>query len=196
MPIIILSGYDWSQCEMEARAAGVDVFITKPLFKSRLATVLRSLVEEQQPQETEPEEDGLEQTLEKTLEQDFTGKRVLLVEDNELNREIATEILEMVGLEVESAENGSIAVDMVAGAEAGYYNLVLMDIQMPIMNGYEATCAIRALKRKDVKYIPIVAMTANAFAEDIQAAKSAGMNEHMAKPIDINRLMEVLNRWL
>lgn len=196
VPIIILSGYDWSQCEMEARAAGVDVFITKPLFKSRLATVLRSLVEEQQPQETEPEEDGLEQTLEKTLEQDFTGKRVLLVEDNELNREIATEILEMVGLEVESAENGSIAVDMVAGAEAGYYNLVLMDIQMPIMNGYEATCAIRALKRKDVKYIPIVAMTANAFAEDIQAAKSAGMNEHMAKPIDINRLMEVLNRWL
>ncbi len=196
VPIIILSGYDWSQCEMEARAAGVDVFITKPLFKSRLATVLRSLVEEQQPQETEPEEDGLEQTLEKTLEQDFTGKRVLLVEDNELNREIAMEILEMVGLEVESAENGSIAVDMVAGAEAGYYNLVLMDIQMPIMNGYEATCAIRALKRKDVKYIPIVAMTANAFAEDIQAAKSAGMNEHMAKPIDINRLMEVLNRWL
>ncbi len=196
VPIIILSGYDWSQCEMEARAAGVDVFITKPLFKSRLATVLRSLVEEQQPQETEAEEDGLEQTLEKTLEQDFTGKRVLLVEDNELNREIAMEILEMVGLEVESAENGSIAVDMVAGAEAGYYNLVLMDIQMPIMNGYEATCAIRALKRKDVKYIPIVAMTANAFAEDIQAAKSAGMNEHMAKPIDINRLMEVLNRWL
>lgn len=196
VPIIILSGYDWTQCEMEARAAGVDAFITKPLFKSRLATVLRSLLEEQHPQEPEPADEGLEKTLEKTLKQDFTGKRVLLVEDNELNREIATEILEMVGLEVESAENGSIAVDMVAGSEAGYYNLVLMDIQMPVMNGYEATCAIRALERKDVRYIPIVAMTANAFAEDIQAAKSAGMNEHMAKPIDLNRLMEVLNRWL
>lgn len=196
VPIIILSGYDWSQCEMEARAAGVDAFITKPLFKSRLATVLRSLLEERHHQEPEQADEELEKTLEKTLKQDFTGKRVLLVEDNELNREIAIEILEMVGLEVESAENGSIAVDMVAGAEAGYYNLVLMDIQMPVMNGYEATCAIRALERKDVRYIPIVAMTANAFAEDIQAAKSAGMNEHMAKPIDLNRLMEVLNRWL
>lgn len=196
VPIIILSGYDWSQCEMEARAAGVDAFITKPLFKSRLATVLRGLLEEQHPQETELPEEELEKTLAKTLQQDFTGKRVLLVEDNELNREIAIEILEMVGLEVESAENGSIAADMVAKAEPGYYNLVLMDIQMPVMNGYEATCAIRTLERKDVKYLPIVAMTANAFAEDIQAAKSAGMNEHMAKPIDLNRLMEVLNRWL
>lgn len=196
VPIIILSGYDWSQCEMEARAAGVDAFITKPLFKSRLVTVLRSLLEEQQSQGSGEDDHELEQTLEKTLEQDFTGKRILLVEDNELNREIATEILEMVGLTVESAENGSIAVDMVAGAEPGYYNMVLMDIQMPVMNGYEATCAIRTLDRRDVKYIPIVAMTANAFAEDIQAAKSSGMNEHMAKPIDLNRLMDVLNRWL
>ncbi len=192
VPIIILSGYDWSQCEMEARAAGVDAFITKPLFKSRLATVLRGLVEEQQPQE--PEQQGRE--LEDTLEHDFTGKRVLLVEDNELNREIATEILEMVGLEVESAENGSIAVDMFAGADPGYYNMVIMDVQMPVMNGYEATCAIRSLKRKDARYIPIVAMTANAFAEDIQAAKSSGMNEHMAKPIDLGQLMDVLERWL
>ena len=121
---------------------------------------------------------------------------MLLVEDNELNREIATEILEMVGLEVESAENGSIAVDMVAAASPGYYNLVFMDIQMPVMNGYEATCAIRSLERRDAKYLPIVAMTANAFAEDIQAAKSSGMNEHMAKPIDLGRLMEVLEHWV
>ncbi|MCM1120472.1 MAG: response regulator [bacterium] len=196
VPIIILSGYDWAQCEMEARAAGVDAFITKPLFKSRLATVLRGFLEEQHAQEAEPPEEELEKTLEKTLQHDFTGKRVLLVEDNELNREIAVEILEMVGLEVESAADGSIAVDMVARAEPGYYNLVLMDIQMPVMNGYEATCAIRTLERKDVRALPIVAMTANAFAEDIQAAKSSGMNEHMAKPIDLNRLMEVLNRWL
>ncbi|MDE6516905.1 MAG: response regulator, partial [Acetatifactor sp.] len=118
------------------------------------------------------------------------------VEDNELNREIATEILQMVGLEVETAENGSIGVDKVAAAEPGYYNLVLMDIQMPVMNGYEATCAIRTLNHKDAKSIPIVAMTANAFAEDIQTAKSSGMNEHMAKPIDLGRLMEVLERWL
>ncbi|MDE7223716.1 MAG: response regulator [Acetatifactor sp.] len=192
VPIIILSGYDWSQCEMEARAAGVDAFITKPLFKSRLVSVLRSLVAESKA--AEPEQPREE--MQKTLEHDFTGKRVLLVEDNELNREIATEILQMVGLEVETAENGSIGVDMVAAAAPGFYNLVLMDIQMPVMNGYQATCAIRALDRKDAKYIPIVAMTANAFAEDIQAAKSSGMNEHMAKPIDLNRLMEVLGRWL
>lgn len=192
MPIIILSGYDWSQCEMEARAAGVDAFITKPLFKSRLVSVLRSLVAD--PKSSEEEPPGTE--LEKTLEHDFTGKRVLLVEDNELNREIAEEILQMVGVEVETAENGSIGVDMVAASQPGYYNLVLMDIQMPVMNGYEATCAIRTLDRKDARYIPIVAMTANAFAEDIQAAKSSGMNEHMAKPIDLGRLMEVLNRWL
>lgn len=192
VPIIILSGYDWSQCEMEARAAGVDAFITKPLFKSRLVSVLRSLVAD--PKAVEPEQPGEE--MDKTLGHDFTGKRVLLVEDNELNREIATEILQMVGLEVENAENGSIGVDMVAASEPGYYDLVLMDIQMPVMNGYEATCAIRTLDRRDAKYIPIVAMTANAFAEDIQAAKSSGMNEHMAKPIDLGRLMEVLERWL
>ncbi len=190
--IIILSGYDWSQCEMEARAAGVDAFITKPLFKSRLVSVLRSLAADSKP--SEPELPGAD--LEKSMEQDFTGKRVLLVEDNELNREIAMEILQMVGLEVETAENGSIGVDMVAASEPGYYNLVLMDIQMPVMNGYEATCAIRTLERRDARYIPIVAMTANAFAEDIQAAKSAGMNEHMAKPIDLGRLLEVLKRWL
>ena len=192
VPIIILSGYDWTECEMEARAAGVDAFITKPLFKSRLVSVLRSLVAE--PQQSEPEQP--EEELGKALEHDFTGKRVLLVEDNELNREIATEILQMVGLEVEAAENGSIGVDMVAASEPGYYNLVLMDIQMPVMNGYEATCAIRTLERKDARSLPIVAMTANAFAEDIQAAKSSGMNEHMAKPIDLGRLMEVLERWL
>ncbi len=191
VPIIILSGYDWSECEMEARAAGVDAFITKPLFKSRLVSVLRSLVSEQGPPEPEPS--GTEKNV---LNHDFTGKRVLLVEDNELNREIATEILQMVGLEVESAEDGSIGVDMVAASEPGYYNLVLMDIQMPVMNGYEATCAIRTLNRRDARCIPIVAMTANAFAEDIQAAKSSGMNEHMAKPIDLERLMEVLGRWL
>ena len=155
-------------------------------------SVLRSLVAE--PQQSEPEQP--EEELGKALEHDFTGKRVLLVEDNELNREIATEILQMVGLEVETAENGSIGVDMVAASEPGYYNLVLMDIQMPVMNGYEATCAIRTLERKDARSLPIVAMTANAFAEDIQAAKSSGMNEHMAKPIDLGRLMEVLERRL
>ncbi len=148
VPIIILSGYDWSECEMEARAAGVDAFITKPLFKSRLVSVLRSLVSEQGPPEPEPS--GTEKNF---LNHDFTGKRVLLVEDNELNREIATEILQMVGLEVESAEDGSIGVDMVAASEPGYYNLVLMDIQMPVMNGYEATCAIRTLNRRDARCI-------------------------------------------
>lgn len=121
---------------------------------------------------------------------------MLLVEDNVLNREIATDVLSEANIVVEQAEDGSIAVDMVANSEPGYYDLVLMDIQMPIMDGYEAARAIRALENKALANVPIVAMTANAFEEDRQAAFDAGMNGHIAKPIEIPILMEELSRIL
>ena len=126
---------------------------------------------------------------------DYTGKRILLVEDNELNREIGVEILQMTGAEVETAENGKIAVEKVEASPKGLYDLVFMDIQMPVMNGYEATAAIRSLPGEKGK-LPIVAMTANAFAEDVQLAKNTGMNGHIAKPLDMNKLNDVLENWL
>ena len=127
---------------------------------------------------------------------DLTGRRVLLVEDNDLNAEIATEVLKMTGIAVEHAQDGIEAVDMMAASPEGYYDMVLMDIQMPRMNGYDATRAIRAMSRRDCKQIPVIAMTANAFAEDVQAARTVGMNEHIAKPLDLNALARSLRRWL
>ena len=126
---------------------------------------------------------------------DYTGKRILLVEDNELNREIGVEILQMTGAEVETAENGKIAVEKVEASPKDSYDLIFMDIQMPVMNGYEATAAIRSLPGEKGK-LPIVAMTANAFAEDVQLAKNTGMNGHIAKPLDMNKLNDVLENWL
>lgn len=126
---------------------------------------------------------------------DYTGKRILLVEDNELNREIGVEILQMTGAEVETAENGKIAVEKVEASPKGSYDLIFMDIQMPVMNGYEATAAIRSLPGEKGK-LPIIAMTANAFAEDVQLAKNTGMNGHIAKPLDMNKLNDVLENWL
>jgi len=125
----------------------------------------------------------------------YTG-RILLVEDNELNQEIATAILEDEGLTIEVADNGKIAVEMVEKSEPGYYKLVLMDVQMPIMNGYEATKAIRKLENKELSSIPILAMTANAFEEDKQEALNSGMNGHIAKPIDVNNLFAALDKIL
>ncbi len=119
-----------------------------------------------------------------------------MVEDNDLNREIATEILSMTGAVIETAENGREAVDMVVASKEGYYDLILMDLQMPVMNGYEATTALRAMEREDARKMPIVAMTANAFLEDIQQSKACGMNEHMSKPLDIDQLQRMLARWL
>ena len=118
------------------------------------------------------------------------------MEDNALNLEIAAEILEMTGLTVESATDGTEAVDRLASCEDGYYDIIFMDIQMPRMNGYDATRAIRAMNRSYCKQVPIVAMTANAFAEDVQAAKTVGMNEHIAKPLDLKTLARTLERWL
>jgi len=127
---------------------------------------------------------------------DFTGKRVLLVEDNELNREIALELLDMTHAMVETAENGLEAVKAFEGHEPGYYSLILMDIQMPVMDGNAATRLIRASRAADATTVPVVAMSANAFAEDKQAAKSAGMNDYLPKPVDMAALAAVLNRYL
>lgn len=126
----------------------------------------------------------------------YAGKRALLVDDNELNREIAVEILKMAGMDVEQAENGKEAVDKFLASEEGYYDIIFMDIQMPVMNGYDATVAIRSMERADAVSVPIIAMTANAFMEDVEASKNAGMNEHLSKPIDIERLSSVLGKYL
>ena len=126
----------------------------------------------------------------------FEGKRILLVEDNSLNREIATVLLEETGAVVEEAENGLVAVNMVKNSSPGYYDLVFMDIQMPVMNGYDSTRHIRALERPDIKSMPIIAMSANAFAEDIKLCKESGMNEHIAKPIDFGKVLEILEKYL
>ncbi len=189
LPIIIFSAYDWSDIEIEARAAGVDAFIAKPVFKSGLVRTFQSLA-------GSAAASGQEREACPVLSEDFSGRRVLLVEDNDLNREIAREILEMAGLTVEEAENGKIAVEMFSASEIGYYNMILMDIQMPVMNGYESAMAIRSLNRSDAMRVPILAMTANAFVEDIQAAKAAGMNEHLSKPIDMQALEEALKKYL
>lgn len=189
VPIAVVSSYDWVDIEMEARVAGIDGYIMKPLYKNRLINTFKGFL----PKENDKEHNN---SLEEIGKKDYSAKRILVVEDNDLNREIATEILSMTGVRIETAENGKEAVDMVTASETGYYDLILMDIQMPVMNGYDATCAIRAIEREDARRVPIVAMTANAFLEDVQKAKASGMNEHMMKPLDIDQLQQMLARWL
>ena len=186
--IIILTSFDFSEIEEEARAAGVNAFMAKPLFRSRLTATLRQFT-------SGKKEENARNYLEDFAKENYAGKRILLVEDNELNREIATEIIGMTGVTIDIAENGKIAVEKVMEAPEKWYDLIFMDIQMPIMNGYEATAAIRALAGSRGK-VPIIAMTANAFAEDVQLAKNTGMNEHIAKPLDLNKLNDVLKQWL
>ena len=184
VPIIILTAYDWSDIEDEAKEAGVTAFVSKPMFPSDLQKTLNSCL-------------GIEneEVAAETIDYNFSGKKVLLVEDNEMNREIATEILEEDGFIVDTAEDGTFAVDKIKNAKAGDYDLILMDIQMPIMDGYEATKIIRAMGT-EISKIPILAMTANAFEEDRKNAIDAGMNEHIAKPIDIDILKSTLAKFL
>lgn len=188
VPIIILSAYDWSSIEQEAREAGVNAFIAKPLFKSRLVYVLKSLIKKQAGEGTS-EIDALGQ-------KDYSGKRVLLVEDNDLNLEIAETLLEFIGIETETAKDGQQAVDILLEKPENYFDLVFMDIQMPNKNGYEAAKEIRASSREDLKIIPIVAMSADAFSDDIQRALSVGMNDHVAKPIELSKLSAALENWI
>lgn len=187
--IVIQSAYDWADIESEALDAGVDAFIGKPLFRSRLIRVLKDLLEH-------TGEEKEVSTLDTFRQEDFSGKRVLLVEDNEINIEVAQELLNIVGIQVETAMNGKLAVEAVKEKEPGYYDLIFMDIQMPVMNGYEAAAAIRASGREDLKQIPIVAMTADAFADDIRKSEEAGMNAHISKPVDIQILTEALRKWI
>lgn len=186
VPIIILTAYDWSDIEEEAKKAGVTAFCSKPLFLSELRKCLYSIVN------ADLEKDSAAASKSTSI---HTG-RILLVEDNELNQEIAVAILEEAGFSVEVAGNGQIAIDMLKSAETGYYRLVLMDIQMPIMGGYDATKLIRQLENKELASIPILAMTANAFEEDRQDALRCGMDGHIAKPIDIDTLFETLDQIL
>ena len=183
--IIILTAYDWSDIEEEAREAGVTAFCSKPIFLSELRKVLES------PFTDEPEEDIVPED-----HACFEGKRILLVEDNELNQEITVEILQEAGFVIEVADDGTVAVEKMSQADPGRYELILMDIQMPLMNGYEATRRIRAMDDPEIAGIPIIAMTANAFEEDRQEALEAGMNGHIAKPIDVPKLLELLRELL
>ena len=186
-PIILMSAYDWTDIENEARSAGVNGFISKPLFASDLRqTLVRSIGSNAK------ESAGSEEVRAVSAEESFKGRRILLAEDNELNREIAVEILSEAGFTVECAENGEQAYEMVLNAGAKYYDLVLMDIQMPIMDGYAATHAIRDIKQPGIADLPIVAMTANAFDEDRERALKEGMNGHLAKPIDLDKMMKLL----
>ena len=188
IPIVILTAYDWTAFEEEAKEAGVTAFVNKPIFLSELRDTLVSALNKAEtviPQEekTDPVEH-------------LRGKRLLLVEDNELNREIAQELLEESGFVVDTAVDGAVAVTMMKNSSAGYYSLVLMDVQMPVMNGYEASKQIRALDNPGLASVPIVAMTANAFDEDRKLAIESGMNDHIAKPINIGRLLEVIAKQL
>ncbi len=187
-PIIILTAYDWSDIEVEAKAAGVTAFCSKPMFMSDLRETLMSALG-QKPA------DAVQRLLpEKNA--DFKGKHILLVEDNELNREIAQEILQEYGFLVDSAENGAVAVEKVSTAAPGSYDLVLMDVQMPIMDGYTATRKIRALDDPARAKLPILAMTANAFDEDRRNALESGMNGFLSKPIVIGDLVQELHKIL
>lgn len=185
-PIIILTAYDWSDIEEEAKEAGVTAFCSKPLFISDLRRCLMNIL---RPQAEKDRTEIFER-------EGINGQRLLLVEDNDLNREIASELLSEAGFIIEEAEDGSIAVERLLEKGAGYYDLVLMDVQMPVMDGYSATRAIRTFEDKELANIPIVAMTANAFEEDKGKAFEAGMNAHVAKPIDVKKLLDTLEGML
>ena len=185
VPILLISAYDWSEFEAEAREAGISGFISKPLFKSTLYHALCQYMDV-----------GTEH--EHTLNQniDLSGRRILLAEDNELNWEVAKELLTDLGVELDWAEDGRICLDKFQKSSEGYYDIILMDIRMPHMTGYEATKAIRGLNHPDALSIPIIAMSADAFSDDIQRCLEFGMNAHIAKPIDIVEVSRLLKRFL
>ena len=186
IPILIISAYDWSDIEEEALEAGANGFISKPLFKSNLFLGLSSFMIKEDTEESQKNEN----------KQRFTGKRILLAEDNDLNWEIAEDILSEAGFELERAENGQICVEKFQQSDVCYFDVILMDIRMPVMSGYDAAKTIRAMKERADVNLPIIAMTADAFSEDIQHSLECGMNEHISKPIDVDRLIQILRKYL
>jgi len=185
-PIVVMTTYDWTDIEKNAREAGVKEFMSKPLFLSEVHNTLARAIG--------VAVDGPKNDAENV--KDLTGKKILLVEDNELNREIALNVLEGAGLVVDSVENGLMAVEKLKDVAPGTYDLILMDVQMPVMDGLEATRQIRAQNTEYLSAVPIIAMTANAFEEDRKVVMDAGMNEHITKPIDVDKLKIVLNKFL
>ena len=183
-PCLIISAFDWNDRKEEAIKAGICGFVEKPLFHSALENCIMEHL------------NGKAQPVHQPLTFDFSGRTFLLVEDNELNREIALELLGNLGASLETAVNGEEAVNRFKESPPGFYSLILMDIQMPVMNGYEAARAIRSLGRADAVSVPIIAMTADAFVEDIQNSKAAGMNGHMAKPLDYEGMSREISKYL
>ncbi|MEG1569037.1 MAG: response regulator, partial [Oscillospiraceae bacterium] len=184
--IIIMTAYDWAVIETEAKQAGVNLLLTKPLFKSSLCSAFEKIYSEK----------GKEKAALAPVEYDFSGKRVLLVEDHLLNIEVAKKMLTGKNFQVDVAENGFRAIETFAQASEGYYDLILMDIRMPVMDGITAAKSIRQMRKADAKAVPIIAMTANAFDEDIDKTKAAGMNAHLAKPIEPSLLYQTLQHFL
>ena len=184
MPIILISAYDWSEFEVDAKKAGIDGFIAKPLFKSTLFYGLKKYM-------------GVEDTaVSDDNEKELSGRRVLVAEDNELNWEILQALLSDIGMEPEWAENGQICLEKFQASSPGYYDIILMDLRMPVMNGYEATQGIRASSHPDAKGIPIIAMTADAFSEDIKKCLDCGMNAHTSKPINFDEVLALLKKYI
>ena len=179
--IIIMTAYDWISIEHEAKLAGVNLLMSKPMFKSSLVSAFSKALGQKE-----------EQARQELADYDFTGRRVLLGEDNALNTEVAVMLLENKGFEVDTAENGLRALEMFSKSQPGYYDAILMDIRMPLMDGLTAASSIRHLSNPDARTIPIIAMTANAFDDDIEKSKAAGMDAHLAKPIDPDRLYQTL----
>ncbi len=179
--IIIMTAYDWANIEYEAKRAGVNLLMSKPMFKSSLISTFEKALGKQAEQNTVITDDFR-----------FEGKRILLAEDHPLNVEVAKRLLECKGFVVDCAENGLRALEMFATSPVGYYDAILMDIRMPQMDGLQAASSIRHLSKSTAKTIPIIAMTANAFEEDMNKSKAAGMNVHLAKPIEPKQLYQTL----
>lgn len=184
MSIILISAYDWSEFETEIKASGINGFISKPLFKSTLYYGLKKYMDSENSKNEAVEDTALE------------GCRILVAEDNDLNWEILNDLLSDIGMQLEWAENGQICLEKFQNSEQGYYDAILMDVRMPVMGGYDATGNIRALNRPDAKKIPIIAMTADAFSEDIKKCLDSGMNAHTAKPINLNELLSLLKKFI
>lgn len=185
MPLLLLAAYDWSGVEAEAKEAGIYGFLTKPLFRSTLFYGLKSL-----------SSISRQEAIEEDIEMEFAGKRALLAEDNELNWEIASDLLSELGFELEWAEDGQICVDMFQQSPLHYYDAILMDLRMPVMTGYEAARVIRNMDREDADTIPIIAMSADTYHDDVQKCLECGMNAHVPKPIDIKEVTRQLERYL